>query len=84
MSQLFQIAGALGVLAAFVAAQLGLTSPRSRAYLALNLGGSAVLAVLAAIERQYGFLLLEGVWAVVSAWSLARGTASAPASVGRS
>jgi hypothetical protein len=70
VSQLIQIAGALGVLAAFVAAQLGATTTRSRAYLALNLAGSAVLAGLAAVERQYGFLLLEGVWAAVSGSAL--------------
>ena len=32
--------------------------------------GSGILAVLAWIDRQWGFLLLEGVWAVVSLYSL--------------
>ena len=38
--------------------------------LTLNLIGSAILAVLAAHEHQWGFLLLEASWAAVSAWSL--------------
>jgi hypothetical protein len=48
------------VLAAFVAAQLGTTSTKSRSYLALNLAGSIVLMIIAAVELQLGFLLLEG------------------------
>ena len=70
MNQLVQILGSLLVLTAFAAAQRGTLSTGSRAYLALNLTGSVVLAVLAAHERQWGFLLLEAVWALVSAWSL--------------
>jgi hypothetical protein len=49
-------------------------STRSGTYLTLNLIGSLVLTVLAADERQWGFLLLESVWALVSAWSLAATT----------
>jgi hypothetical protein len=41
-----------------------LTSPR---YLLLNLAGTFVLAFDAAVGHEWGFLLLEGAWAVVSA-----------------
>ena len=72
MDQAIQIAGALLILAAFAALQLGRIRPDSGTYLWLNLVGSAILAVLALFEDQWGFLLLETVWAVVSAWSLVR------------
>jgi hypothetical protein len=71
MSGLLQLAGALIILCAFVAVQSGRAQPSSRTTLAMNLVGSALLAVLA-LRRQWGFLLLEGAWAAVSAASLAR------------
>ncbi len=70
VDQLVQVVGALLILSAFAASQLGAMDPRSRVYLVLNLVGSAVLAVLAWEERQWGFLLLEVVWAAVSLWGL--------------
>lgn len=67
-----QIAGSLLVLAGFALSQWGLLNPTSITYLALNLIGSATLAVDAARGEQWGFLLLEGVWAIVSATGLVR------------
>ena len=83
--QLVQIVGALLVLAAFAAAQLGWVGVRSPRYLWANAAGSFVLAVDAWHEGQWGFLLLEGVWALVSVWGLvgvvsrARGRSDRPA-----
>ena len=72
MDQIVQVLGSLFILSAFVAAQRGWLSTQSRLYLTLNLVGACVLAVLAAHERLPGFLLLEFVWALVAAHSLAR------------
>jgi hypothetical protein len=38
----------------------------------LNLVGAAILAVLALLAEQWGFLLLNGVWCVIGAWGLVR------------
>jgi len=66
LEQTIQIAGSVLVLAAFIAGQRGWLDTKSRRYLLLNLVGSGVLAAQAAVTMQWGFLLLEGVWAVVS------------------
>ncbi|WP_285114242.1 hypothetical protein [Leifsonia sp. fls2-241-R2A-40a] len=66
LDQFVQVFGSVLILAAFVAAQRGRLDPKSPLYLALNAAGSLVLAVDAAVGREWGFLLLEGVWAVVS------------------
>jgi len=70
MDVVIQVAGSLCILAGFALAQWGLLSMKSVRYLALNFIGSTVLAIDALLSQQWGFLLLEGVWSIVSAWSL--------------
>lgn len=72
MIQAISIAGAILILLPFTATQFGKLSTDSLSYLLMNLIGSAALTTVAVIERQYGFILLEGTWAVVSAAGLAR------------
>ncbi len=67
---LLQLAGALLILAAFTSAQFGYVNPQTRSYLGLNLVGSAILAYDALHGEEWGFLVLEFVWAIVSAWGL--------------
>jgi hypothetical protein len=80
MDQAVQIFGALLILVAFAGAQARRMETDSRLYLLLNLWGSALLTVLAAIEGQLGFLLLEGVWVLVSIWGLNRVLRGTPSS----
>lgn len=72
MEQVIQIAGALMVLSAFILVQARKMKPTSRTYLIFNFVGSGVLAIDALIMREWGFVLLEGVWALVSLWGLIR------------
>ena len=70
MLQVISVLGALAILAAYAANQFGLIGPSNLSYSAMNFVGSAVLAVIAMVEVQWGFILLEGVWAIVSLWAM--------------
>ena len=72
MEQFLQIGGAVAILAAFIALQIGAVRATSWSYLLLNIVGAGVLAVVAAVDRDWGFLLLETVWTGVSGWGVIR------------
>ena len=70
--QIVSLIGSMAILAAFAAGQFKRLEQTSLLYIVLNFVGSAILTVVAIVERQWGFLLLEGVWALISLWSLVK------------
>jgi hypothetical protein len=70
MLQAVSILGALLILLAFAANQLGRVDTSNLSYQVANFVGSGVLTVVAVIEVQLGFILLEGTWALVSLWGI--------------
>ena len=72
MDQVVQLIGAVLILTAFVLAQQRRLATDSMVYLALNAVGAALLAVVAVLDRDIGFTLLEATWTVVSTAGLVR------------
>jgi hypothetical protein len=72
MEVALQFVGALGILVPFALFQKGVLSQHAYTYLALNVAGSGVLTAVASLDRQWGFVILQGVWAIVSGVSIGR------------
>lgn len=70
IEQIVSLLGAAMILAAFAAQQAGKLGGEDRAYLLLNLAGSAILTYSAIQARSAGLIALEGSWAVISFVSL--------------
>jgi hypothetical protein len=68
--QVISVLGALAILAAYAANLIGWIQPSNLWYSVANFLGSAVLTVVAVVDRQLGFILLEVTWALVSLWGI--------------
>jgi hypothetical protein len=68
--QVISVLGALAILGAYAANLLGWLGPADLSYSLANLIGSGILTIIAVVDQQLGFILLEGVWALVSLWGV--------------
>lgn len=81
MNVIAQIAGLCGaalILVAYIGHQTRRMDAGRIPYNALNMVGSAILAYLALQPLQLGFVVLEGVWAIVSLAALVRAVRAIP------
>ena len=73
--------GAVLVLAGYFALQRGWLASDDRVYSALNFFGAGLLTWVAIADRRWGFILVEGMWALLSVPGMLR--RRAPKGAGR-
>jgi hypothetical protein len=73
LRQAVSFSAAMLILVAYVGHQMHWMDSRKASYNILNAAGSAVLAYIALRPFQAGFVVLEGVWTVVSLFAWIRG-----------
>jgi hypothetical protein len=76
VGQAVQLVGALLIVGAYLAHQQNRLRLDSVQFLGMNMLGAGILTVVAAVDRQFGFLLLEAMWMWVSARGFRRALAA--------
>lgn len=66
LNQLIALIGAISVLRAYLGIQRKWMRPEDRNYHILNFVGASMLAYVAILDQRWGFILLEGVWALAA------------------
>ncbi len=66
------LVGAFLILLAYALQTLAPDKSTPQIYQTLNLFGALGLTITAVVNRQFGFIILEGAWALISAFSLGR------------
>lgn len=72
IDQVLSVVGAVLILVAFALNSVERLSSRSRTYLWLNFVGASLVTYTAVVHVQYGFVLLEGTWALIALLALVR------------
>ncbi len=70
--QVISFIGAVLILAAYIGLQFNRLAAETITFQVLNLFGGVFLCITAVALRQYGFILVEGLWAILSAAGLWR------------
>jgi hypothetical protein len=76
MLQAVSILGALAILGAYAADQLGWINPSRLSYSVANFVGAGILTFVAVVDEQIGFIVLQGAWTLVSLWGIVRNVRS--------
>lgn len=79
--QFVSLVGAGLILVAYAAHQAGHIGRESLVYHALNAVGGLVLCIVAIAASQVGFIVLEGVWTVISLGAIVRSLRRRPSGV---